>query len=190
MKAPFSSLTVSRVWFVPVLVSRTVAPDTLFPAVSVTVPMTVPYNTCARAAPAMTARLSIIADVNNVIRPQFLEQFPMSFLLAIHRCTANCQFVVVPIIGGSIAAIPFHSSSAQPARLLLGFERQLGGQKAVRLRHCGLSAVENVVDELLAVWERLINDVLNRTETAMTQAHCFLATELALKAQQQARKLG
>src|SRR5262245_39145942 len=31
--------------------------------------------------------------------------------------------------------------------------------------------------------ELLVNDVLNRTETAMTQAHCFLATELALKAQ-------
>ncbi|MBO0857028.1 MAG: Gfo/Idh/MocA family oxidoreductase [Chloracidobacterium sp.] len=37
--------------------------------------------------------------------------------------------------------------------------------------------------------EQLINDVLNRTETAMTQAHCFLATELALKAQQHASKL-
>jgi predicted dehydrogenase len=33
----------------------------------------------------------------------------------------------------------------------------------------------------------LVNDILNRTETAMTQAHCFLATELALKAQKQAR---
>lgn len=37
--------------------------------------------------------------------------------------------------------------------------------------------------------EQLVNDVLNRTETAMTQEHCFLATELALKAQKQARKL-
>src|SRR5262245_64128340 len=85
MKAPFSSLTVSRVWFVPILVSRTVAPDTLFPAASVTVPMTVPYNTCARAAPAMTARHSIIDDVSDVIRAQFLKQFPMSFILAIHK---------------------------------------------------------------------------------------------------------
>lgn len=33
---------------------------------------------------------------------------------------------------------------------------------------------------------QLVDDVLNRTETAMPQAHCFLATELALKAQQQA----
>ena len=30
---------------------------------------------------------------------------------------------------------------------------------------------------------QLRDDVLNRTETAMPQAHCFLATELALKAQ-------
>jgi len=37
--------------------------------------------------------------------------------------------------------------------------------------------------------EQLVNDVLNRTETAMTQEHCFLTTELALKAQKQARKL-
>jgi predicted dehydrogenase len=33
---------------------------------------------------------------------------------------------------------------------------------------------------------QLVDDVLNRTETAMTQAHCFLATELALVAQEKA----
>jgi predicted dehydrogenase len=32
--------------------------------------------------------------------------------------------------------------------------------------------------------EQLVSDVVNRTETAMSQDHCFLATELALKAQQ------
>jgi predicted dehydrogenase len=37
--------------------------------------------------------------------------------------------------------------------------------------------------------EQLVDDVVNRTETAMTQAHCFLATELALKAQKQAQKI-
>ncbi len=36
----------------------------------------------------------------------------------------------------------------------------------------------------------LVQDILNRTETAMTQAHCFLATELALKAENQAVKIG
>jgi len=35
----------------------------------------------------------------------------------------------------------------------------------------------------------LVDDILNRTETAMTQAHCFLATELALKAQKMSQKL-
>jgi predicted dehydrogenase len=37
--------------------------------------------------------------------------------------------------------------------------------------------------------EQLINDIVNRTETAMTQDHCFLATELALKAQKDAKWL-
>ena len=37
--------------------------------------------------------------------------------------------------------------------------------------------------------EQLISDILNRTETAMPQAHCFLATELVLKAQHQAQRL-
>jgi len=37
--------------------------------------------------------------------------------------------------------------------------------------------------------EQLVNDVLNRTETAMPQDHCFLATELALKAQHQAQRI-
>ncbi|MBI3425611.1 MAG: Gfo/Idh/MocA family oxidoreductase [Acidobacteria bacterium] len=43
--------------------------------------------------------------------------------------------------------------------------------------------------EPLPYGEQLVNDVLNRTETAMPQTHCFLATELALKAQKMARKL-
>lgn len=37
---------------------------------------------------------------------------------------------------------------------------------------------------------QLVYDIINRTETAMPQAHCFLASELALKAQAQAAKLG
>ena len=37
--------------------------------------------------------------------------------------------------------------------------------------------------------ERLVDDILNRTETAMAQEHCFLATELALRAQKQAQRL-
>jgi predicted dehydrogenase len=46
--------------------------------------------------------------------------------------------------------------------------------------------------EPLPYGQQLVDDIINRTETAMTQEHCFLATELALKAQKQAQgiKLG
>ena len=37
--------------------------------------------------------------------------------------------------------------------------------------------------------EALVNDVRNRTETAMPQAHCFLAMELAIRAQETAKVL-
>ncbi|WP_321373163.1 Gfo/Idh/MocA family oxidoreductase [uncultured Draconibacterium sp.] len=37
--------------------------------------------------------------------------------------------------------------------------------------------------------EQIVNDVVNRTETAMTQDHCFLATELALTAQKIAKRI-
>lgn len=37
--------------------------------------------------------------------------------------------------------------------------------------------------------KQLISDVVNRTETAMSQAQCFLATELALKAQKLAKNI-
>jgi len=44
-------------------------------------------------------------------------------------------------------------------------------------------------NENLPYGELLVNDIVNRTETAMTQDHCFLATELALNAQKKADKL-
>ncbi|MEO6732786.1 MAG: Gfo/Idh/MocA family oxidoreductase [Ferruginibacter sp.] len=44
-------------------------------------------------------------------------------------------------------------------------------------------------DVVLPYGRLLVDDVLNRTETAMTQEHCFLATELSLKAQKNAQKL-
>jgi hypothetical protein len=43
--------------------------------------------------------------------------------------------------------------------------------------------------EPLPYGQRLIADVLNRTETAMRQAHCFLATELALQAEAMATRV-
>lgn len=44
-------------------------------------------------------------------------------------------------------------------------------------------------NEVLPFAELFVNDIINRTETAMPQAHCFLATELALKAQKSAKWL-
>ncbi|HEX8119582.1 MAG TPA: Gfo/Idh/MocA family oxidoreductase [Pyrinomonadaceae bacterium] len=45
-------------------------------------------------------------------------------------------------------------------------------------------------DTRLPYGGQLVDDILNRTETAMTQEHCFLATELALRAQKQAQRVG
>ena len=45
-------------------------------------------------------------------------------------------------------------------------------------------------DKDLPYGRQLIYDVYHRTETAMTQAHCFLASELAVKAEAQAVRLG
>jgi hypothetical protein len=36
---------------------------------------------------------------------------------------------------------------------------------------------------------QLVSDVINRTETAMIQEHCFLATELALMGQKMAVRI-
>lgn len=44
-------------------------------------------------------------------------------------------------------------------------------------------------NETLPFGPAFVDDVVNRTETAMSQAHCFLATELALIAQKQAKPL-
>ena len=41
---------------------------------------------------------------------------------------------------------------------------------------------------LLPYGQQLVDDIINRTETAMTQEHCYLATELALLAQKNAEK--
>ena len=44
-------------------------------------------------------------------------------------------------------------------------------------------------NEPLPYGERLVDDVLERTETAMPQQHCFLAMELALRAEKAARRI-
>jgi predicted dehydrogenase len=45
-------------------------------------------------------------------------------------------------------------------------------------------------DTKITYGEELRSDVLNRTETAMSQAHCFLAMELALVAEAKAARIG
>jgi predicted dehydrogenase len=47
----------------------------------------------------------------------------------------------------------------------------------------------NCRDVDLPYGRQLIDDILNRTETAMTQQHCFLATELTLLAQKKAIRI-
>ena len=45
-------------------------------------------------------------------------------------------------------------------------------------------------DVELTYGRQLVDDIINRTETAMTQEHCFFATELTLMAQKNATKIG
>ena len=73
---------------------------------------------------------------------------------------------------------------------------ELPVQRGVVDTHCHLFLVDQketrYIDcsgQALPYGEQLISDILNRTETAMSQAHCFLATELVLKAQHQAQRL-
>ena len=54
-------------------------------------------------------------------------------------------------------------------------------QKETRYVDCG--------QVVLPYGERLVDDVVNRTETAMPQAHAFLAMELALRAEKQAQRV-
>ena len=44
-------------------------------------------------------------------------------------------------------------------------------------------------DVPLTYGHQLVDDILNRTDTAMSQEHCFYAAELSIRAQQQAKKI-
>jgi predicted dehydrogenase len=64
-----------------------------------------------------------------------------------------------------------------------------GGNHLFLVDHTGTHYFDcNGVD--LPYGRQLVSDILNRTETAMPQAHCFLVSELTLQAQAQAHKLG
>lgn len=72
-------------------------------------------------------------------------------------------------------------------RKYIDLEGRPGGSHLFVVNHQGVRYVDcNNVE--LPYARQLIADVLNRTETAMSQTHCFLASELALKAQALAEK--
>ncbi len=63
-----------------------------------------------------------------------------------------------------------------------------GGSHLFLVDNAGVSKIDcSAVD--LPYGRQVIDDVLNRTESAMSQAHCFLATELALQAQAMALRV-
>ena len=64
-----------------------------------------------------------------------------------------------------------------------------GSDHLIMVDQKGISRID-CANEPLPYGERLLADVLDRTETAMTQPHCFLATELALKAEAMATRVG
>jgi len=64
-----------------------------------------------------------------------------------------------------------------------------GGNHLYWVDHKGMH-YEDCGQVELPYGKQLAFDILNRTDTAMTQAHCFLASELALRAEAQAARLG
>ena len=64
-----------------------------------------------------------------------------------------------------------------------------GGNHLFLVNHKGTQYVD-CHDVDLSYGQRLVDDIINRTETSMTQEHCFLATELTLQAQENATRLG
>ena len=64
-----------------------------------------------------------------------------------------------------------------------------GGGPSVRRRPEGNEVTSICSGVKLLYGERLVNDVLNRTETASSQAETFLALELALLAEKQAQRV-
>ena len=64
-----------------------------------------------------------------------------------------------------------------------------GGDHLIIVDQKGIERL-NCSTQPLPYGARLIADILDRSETAMTQSHCFLATELALKAEAMATRVG
>jgi len=66
--------------------------------------------------------------------------------------------------------------------------QRAGGNHVYLVNGAGTRYIDASATEL-PYGRQLVDDVLQRTQTAMSQAHCFLATELALRAQAMARRV-
>ena len=75
------------------------------------------------------------------------------------------------------------------ARKYCDIAGQPGGDHLFLVDHHGVRRID-CRDVALPYGKQLIEDVRNRTETAMSHAHCFLASELALEAEEKAARLG
>jgi len=64
-----------------------------------------------------------------------------------------------------------------------------GGDHLLLVDHKGIQYID-CSGEPLPYGRQLVYDIIHRTETALPQQHCFLASELALKAEAQATRLG
>jgi predicted dehydrogenase len=64
-----------------------------------------------------------------------------------------------------------------------------GGNHLFLVDHKGTHRID-CTDVALPYGPQLLSDIQNRTETAMSQEHCFLASELVLRAQAEAQRLG
>ena len=64
-----------------------------------------------------------------------------------------------------------------------------GGDHLFLVNHEGVQHID-CRDVAMPFGSQLVHDIVNRTETALPQAHCFLAMELALTAQAMATRLG
>ncbi len=66
---------------------------------------------------------------------------------------------------------------------------QAGSDHLIMVDQKGIQRID-CSNEPLPYGSRLYADILDRTETAMTQSHCFLATQLALEAEAKAVRVG
>ncbi|MBC8134398.1 MAG: Gfo/Idh/MocA family oxidoreductase [Fibrella sp.] len=87
--------------------------------------------------------------------------------------------------------IPDNAKHTGRHRVVMGTEGilEIGGDTLTLVNANGTERIDCQQDPVL-FGTRLIDDVLNRTETAINQTHCFYASELTLRAQEHAARHG